>query len=119
MNKRPYRKHADTLTQRWHGPEGWIYAAQEEGAPLVKIGCTTKLPRSRMHHLPSESQAALTLVGSVFVSDHRIYTIERAVHALLAPQHIYREWFYLSMTQERLEQLVAKALTKVLAGKDG
>jgi hypothetical protein len=53
-------------------------------------------------------------VGAVYVSTYKIERIEYLVHALLMPQRIQGEWFYLHMTQAILEQYVALALAKAL-----
>jgi hypothetical protein len=36
---------------RMPGEGGWIYAVQEEGTPLVKVGCTRFSPFERLRKL--------------------------------------------------------------------
>jgi hypothetical protein len=94
-------------------PRGWIYAAQEEGAPLVKIGCTAS-PRNRDQSLRWHYRTSMAIVAAVYVQKD-LFTIERRVHALLAAERIEREWFYLHMSQRTLERVVTQAVSDIAA----
>jgi hypothetical protein len=86
---------------------GWIYAIAEDDTPLVKIGYTRRGTHYRLQSLAATLRCALTLIGVVaLVRD--VHKIEWGIHRLLAQQHIGREWFYLSMNQQRLEELVTQ-----------
>jgi hypothetical protein len=91
---------------------GWIYAAQEDGTPLVKIGYAGYVP-GRITALKYELRARHTLIASVYVRRLALQ-VERRIHRLLAPQRIEREWFYLSMSQDALAQLAQQALAELL-----
>lgn len=98
----------------WGDGAGWIYAAQEDGDPLVKIGytCTTlcyRLGLLRRQYRPSD----LTMVAAVRVEAYT-RSLEQSIHRALQPQRIKGEWFYLYMNQDILETLVQEAMTKVL-----
>ena len=103
-----YREPDPTDTQTRLG--GWLYAAYEDMAPLVKIGCTRKPVRDRLQLLTYEYKTSFTLAGAVYVSTHHIYKVERLVHLILAAQRIQGEWFYLHVTQKILEQVVEQAI---------
>ena len=92
--------------------DGWIYAAQEEGTPLVKIGYSREV-QARIAVLETELRARHTLIAAVYVTRLALQ-VERRIHEDLAAQHIEREWFYLHMGQERLERLAWHALRAVL-----
>lgn len=91
-----------------HVTRGWIYAAIEERTPLVKIGCTQSGTETRLRGLVQQFKADLVLVGAVYIPA-LLWSAERAVHNLLAPQHVQGEWFYLPMNQALLEQAVWRA----------
>ena len=91
----------------WCG--GWIYAAREEGTPLVKIGCTTDL-KQRLGHLRWEYHANMALLASVAVPCCAL-GIERRIHQRLASARIEGEWFYCHMSIARLEELALHART--------
>ena len=91
---------------------GWIYAAQEDGTPLVKIGCTTLTPFRRLYSLRVQFRVPLTLIAAVRVQFFP-HDIERYVHQLLKAEHIEGEWFYGYMTQQRLEHLAAQAVARL------
>jgi hypothetical protein len=84
---------------------GWIYAAQEDGTPLVKIGCSTNL-KKRLAELRCQFRTPMTLIAAAQVECCAL-GIERLVHTSLAAARIEREWFYLSVNQALLERLVA------------
>lgn len=88
---------------------GWIYAAAEDGDPLVKIGFTRASPRSRLLSLKTYWLMNLTMVGTVYVPQY-VYKVEQTLHAMLASQRIEREWFYLSISQSILDALVKEAI---------
>ena len=92
--------------------DGWIYAAQEDGTPLVKIGYSREV-QARLAILKTELRARHTLIGAVYVKRVALQ-VERRIHQDLIAQHIEREWFYLHMSQERLERLAWHALRAVL-----
>jgi hypothetical protein len=91
---------------------GWIYAAREEGSPLIKIGYTQNHVRYRIQGLRREFKAAVILIAATHVRDY-VYQVERRVHTLLAAQRITGEWFYLHMSQQALDALVAQAYADV------
>jgi hypothetical protein len=91
---------------------GWIYAAQEDQTPLVKIGCTTEAPLRRLDGLRLQFRVPLTLIAAVLVRPWP-FRIERYVHQLLKAEHIEGEWFYGYMTQQRLEDLAAQAIARL------
>jgi hypothetical protein len=88
---------------------GWIYAVREDDAPLIKVGCTRRGVLQRMQSLARQLHFPFIVLGVVSVRDH-IFEIERRIHRLLHAERIAGEWFYLSMSQARLEHLVAQAL---------
>jgi hypothetical protein len=92
---------------------GWIYAVQEDGTPLVKIGYTGNHPEARLPALKYEWKGSLTIIGSVYVPAC-VTKVERRIHVLLAAEHIEREWFYLHMNQPVLMALAQKAFTFVM-----
>jgi hypothetical protein len=92
--------------------DGWIYAAQEEGTPLVKIGYSREV-QERIAALKTELRARHALIAAVYVKRLALQ-VERRIHRHLAAQHIAHEWFYLSMNQQRLESLAAHALGELL-----
>jgi hypothetical protein len=117
--RRPVRPRAmaqHLWEQRPPSDGGWIYAAQEEGTPLVKIGCTCYSPLERLYALHLEFRVPLTLLAAVVVHTTP-YTIESCVHRLLAAEHITQEWFYGYMTQQRLERLTAQAIQMLKEGR--
>ena len=81
---------------------GWIYAVQEDGDPLVKIGFTYATPHKRLGGLRREYRL-----------NDLPYFIEQWVHHLLLPQWIQGEWFYLHMNQAILETLVQEVTQQV------
>jgi hypothetical protein len=93
--------------------DGWIYAAQEDGTPLVKIGYSRDV-QWRMVTLKAQLRARHSLIAAVYV-ERLALQAERRIHRILSAQHIEREWFYLHMRQERLEALVQQAIQELLA----
>jgi hypothetical protein len=92
--------------------DGWIYAAQEDGAPLVKIGYSRDV-QGRIAALTTELRARHTLIAAVYVQEIA-HQVEQRIHRLLAAQHIERAWFYLHMSQDSLERLAWQARNTVL-----
>ena len=92
---------------------GWIYAAQEDGTPLVKIGYTRFAPIKRLVGLRSQFGVSLTMISAMQVSAY-ICKVERMLHSLLAAEHIEREWFYLHMTHQRLVSLTQEAIDTLI-----
>lgn len=91
------------------GP-GWIYAVQEDGTPLVKIGYTREyFINKRMANLWGQFRVPVTLIAAVYV-EAEVFHVERQLHRMLAASRIEREWFYLYMNQTTLESLVNKAM---------
>ena len=90
---------------------GWIYAAKEADAPLVKIGCTTVVSL-RLRALERQWHTRLTCVAAVSVGT-ALFQVERRIHDLLRAHQIQGEWFYLHMSQQTLEALVARAQVMV------
>ncbi len=89
---------------------GWIYAAQEEGTPLVKIGYTFyNDPCERLGTLRTSFKVPLSFVGLVYIAAG-IEPMEQAIHARLASSRIEGEWFYLSINQAFLESVVRELL---------
>ena len=101
----PYHPWEERAPQ--HG--GWIYAAQEDQTPLVKIGCTRVAPLRRLDGLRLQFRVPMTLIAAVLVQPWP-FTIESYVHQLLKAEHIESEWFYGYMTQQRLEHLATQAV---------
>jgi hypothetical protein len=104
MKKGVWRARSGVPTTHEHRREmgdksGWIYAAQEDGTPMVKIGCTEKRGiGSRMSSLASSIGHSLTIVGAVYVGGH-VFQVEHLVHIALHAQRIEGEWFYLHMNR--------------------
>ena len=90
---------------------GWIYAAREADAPLVKIGCTTVVSH-RLYALERQWHTRLTCVAAVAVGT-ALFKVERRIHDILRAQRIQGEWFYLHMNQQALEALVTRAQVMV------
>lgn len=89
---------------------GWIYAVQEEGTPLVKIGYTgAARPEKRFRELSNYFHVSLSPVAMVKVPRYG-RAMERLVHTALAAARIEGEWFYVSMNQALLEALITNAL---------
>lgn len=99
----------DTLYPIRSGEYRWIYAIQEHGAPLVKIGNSFHL-RKRLHIISATVCASATLIGAVAIRYPYPYRVEYRIHHMLHAQRIHGEWFYLYMNQTFLEDLVAQAL---------
>jgi hypothetical protein len=96
------------------GRDGWVYAAREDDAPLVKLGFTRLHPSARIQRLRYQYHAPITLLGAVHLNRLALY-MERALHKTLAPYRIEGEWFYLHMNQAILEALVQHVMPAVLA----
>jgi ribosome-binding protein aMBF1 (putative translation factor) len=95
------------------GAGGWIYAVQEVWTPLVKIGCSTQATlTTRLHDLASAYHVPFRLVGSQHVP-RWAYKVERRIHHALTSERIEGEWFYVHMTQQRLEALTKQAYREV------
>jgi Meiotically up-regulated gene 113 len=92
---------------------GWIYAAREDGTPLVKIGYTLNLVPYRLQTLHRQYKTPFTLLAASYVPRYTC-RVEHRIHSMLAPQRITGEWFYLHMSQQMLDTLVAQAYTDVL-----
>ena len=90
-------------------PAGWVYAVQEEGTPLVKIGATHQPMSLRLVSLRSQYRVPLTLIGAVPISRYP-FVVERRIHSILAPQRIQGEWFYVRLTMAGLQELIAQAV---------
>lgn len=88
---------------------GYIYAITSEGLPYVKIGSTARPMTQRLAQLQSGHPFRLTLVATVYV--HDMLAIERQLHALLAAQRTYGEWYAVEMDAPTLEALVSQAYT--------
>jgi hypothetical protein len=94
---------------------GWIYAAQEVGTPLVKIGFTWwHTPQKRLMELWYQYHVPLSFVALVFVPT-AVCMLERHLHRRLASARIEHEWFYLPMNQATLEALVAELTPAITA----
>jgi hypothetical protein len=86
---------------------GWIYAVQEVGTPLVKIGFTrAHNPAKRLRELWHQFGVPLAYIGLVHIPQYA-HAMEQLAHGALASSRIAGEWFYLYMNQARLEALVA------------
>jgi len=92
---------------------GWVYAAQEDGTPLVKIGFT-RLSRAetRVHTLRFQYHVPFTLIAAMWLTAGA-RRVERAIHELLAAQRIEGEFFYLHMSQAYLQTLIEMVLPNV------
>jgi T5orf172 domain len=93
---------------------GWIYAACEDGTPLVKIGHSHSLQR-RIRQLHTAFRTTCPLVAAVAVPCCA-FPVERLVHTALAAARIERAWFYCRMTQAWLARLVAQSMTVLHEG---
>jgi hypothetical protein len=92
---------------------GWVYAAQEDGTPLVKIGFTEyPHPLTRVLALRWVFHCSFTLIAAVAVS-RGVRCFEKAIHAQLAAEHVEGEFFYLYMTQTLLESLVDRVRPEI------
>jgi T5orf172 domain len=101
------------IVQTWFSPGGTycggvIYAAREDGTPLIKIGYSTDLPR-RLKELPREYHAAVTLLAAVPVVCCGL-RVERWIHQALAGARLESEWFYCHMDVPTLTTLVQQAM---------
>ena len=94
--------------------DGWVYAAREEDAPLVKIGFTGYATSLRLRGLRAQCHAPVIILGEVWIPRVARH-MERALHKRLASSRIEGEWFYLHMSQAILERLVEEAMPAVLA----
>jgi hypothetical protein len=97
----------------WDRQGGWIYAAREEGALRVKIGCTRQPVSDRLRSLGYEHRTAFICVGAVFVRRYKLYTVESSVHQVLARHWLEGEWFLLAMNQPALEKVVQQAVQRI------
>jgi Meiotically up-regulated gene 113 len=73
---------------------GYIYAVQEVGTPLVKIGATRQPMAMRLGELRAQYHVPLALIAAVPVTAYT-FIVERRVHEQLATSRIQGEWFYL------------------------
>lgn len=102
-------------SQQWG--DGWVYAVQEDGTPLVKIGHTGCANlRTRWQLLQYQFRVPMTIVAGVCLPSMH-YAMEQAIHTHLAPFCIQSEWFYLHMNQRRLEALVEERMPYALASQ--
>lgn len=93
--------------------DGWIYAAQEVGTPLVKVGHTLgRNPVHRLKNLAYEHGSAMEFIAASHVT-HWAYKIERVAHYLLQPYCIENEWFYLHVNAQTLRALIEQAVLLV------
>ena len=103
-------KDANMITSR---RPGWVYVAQEDGRPLVKIGSTRcPRPHQRVHALSGEYHVPMSLRCATWIP-LAAPTMERLLHGHFASARIEGEWFYLSLMQAELDTLV-RNLTPVL-----
>ena len=91
--------------------DGWVYAAIEEDAPLVKIGFTGYATSLRLRGLRAQCHAPVIILGEVWIPRAARH-MERALHKRLASSRIEGEWFYLHMSQAILERLVEEAMPR-------
>jgi T5orf172 domain len=98
------------------GKDGWIYAAREEGAPLLKIGCTSGVAfahiQRRLWGLKHQFHADFSLCAAAYVPIY-LRMVEHAIHQMLHAEHIEKEWFYLHLSNDSLRALVDRALVIV------
>jgi T5orf172 domain len=110
----------EALQQRQSGPrqwsldDGWVYAAQEVDAPLIKIGGTGRPLDSRLKVLKAQYKTHFVLIGCVYVPCRCVFIVEHLIHKALTPSRIQGEWFYLHLNQHVLETLAAAVFAAYL-----